>query len=225
MAGELVNRPTASVIAVFYRSIPKTIAVLLLWSAPTIIGASILLGCVVYLNARDPDAADYVALTFWLLGGLSLLLAGALLLIACLEGFVRAPHGPIIEVSHTGIRDRRISPDTIPWSGIESMWRVRGTRQLLLILDATAYNRLPQSGLGPWARRRRLKRDLIDRLHYGDNPYDAYTYGYGFGDISISMVDLAGSFETLLRAVERGWGVVGDDSWEGPVRIARPTPE
>ena len=170
MTHEMAAGPSASPIAVFYRSIPKTIAILLLWSAPTAFGASIVLICVVDLPRGDLAAADYVALAFLLFCGLLLFLAGGLPLIVCLERVVRAPYGPIIEVSHTGIRDRRISPGIIPWSGIEPMWRPPKSKWLLLILDATVYNSLPRSGIGAWARRRRLKRCVIDRLMNRDNP-------------------------------------------------------
>jgi len=225
MTNEMIDGPSAAPIAVFYRSIPKTIAILVLSSAPTAFGASIVLGCILYFTTGDPTAADYVVHAFWLLCGLLLFLVGALLLIVYLEKIVRALHGPIIEVSHSGIRDRRISPDIIPWSSIESMWRLPQTRGLLLILDATVYNSLPRSGIGAWARHRRLKRYLIDVLSNGENPYDCYSYGYGFGDVSISMVDLVGSFEALVRAVEQAWGVIGNDSWSIPSRIVGPAPQ
>ena len=221
----MADGPSASPIAVFYRSIPKTIAILLLCSAPTAFGAIIVLICVVNFTTGDLAAADYVALAFGLFCGLLLFLAGGLPLIVCIEKIVRAPYGPIIEVSHTGIRDRRISPDIILWSDIESMWRPPQSRLLLLIVYATVYNCLPGSVIDAWGRRRRLKRYLIDILTNGDNPYDPYTYGSGFGDVSISMVDLVGSFETLLRAVERIWGVVGNDSGLISSRMRGPAPE
>ena len=39
------------------------------------------------------------------------------------------------------------------------------------------------------------------------------------------MVDLVGSFKALLRAVERVWGVVGNDSWPISSGMARRAPE
>jgi hypothetical protein len=211
MRDEMVGGRSASdlPIAGFYRSIPKTATILLLWSALTALGASLVLGCIVNFAASD-TVDDYFPLAVWLLCGLVLALVSGPILFIYLVKVVRVPHGPIIEVSHAGLRDRRISPDIIPWSDIESMWLLPQTRRLLLILDPAVDNNLSRSAIGAWARRRRIKRYLVDQLSNGDNPYDVYTYGHGFGDVSISMLELAGSFEALVRAVEQAWGVIGD---------------
>ncbi len=195
-------------IAVFYRSIPKTIAILLLWLLLTALGAGVVLGCIVNFAASDRNAADHVELAFLLLMyGLPLVLSFGSILFICLAKIVRVPHGPIIEVSHAGIRDRRISPDIIPWAGIESMWRPiwgqRQAKQLLLILDAAVDNGLQRSRLSAWARRRRIKRYLIDRWSGHDDPYGPQ-YGKVYGDVTITMFELVGSVEDLVRAVEQG---------------------
>jgi hypothetical protein len=139
-------------------------------------------------------------------------------LLICLAKVVRVPHGPVIEVSQVGIRDRRISFDIIPWSGIESLWRLPQSKRLLLILDAAVDNNLPRSKIGEWVRHRRLKAYLIQKLTDQENPYDVWCYGHAFGDVSIAMIELVGSFETLVRAVEQARGVIGDTSWATPSR-------
>jgi hypothetical protein len=197
-------------IAVFYRSIPRTVAIVLLWSALTALGGSLVLGCIVMLAASHTSAADGQLAFGLLLCGLVLVLVSGPILLSYLTKVIRAPYGPIIEISRAGLRDRRISPDIIPWSGIEAMWRLPQSRRLLLILDPAVDNSLLRSAHAAWARRRMLKRYLVERLSGEDDPYAVYTYGYGFGDVSISMLGLAGSFDALVRAVEQVRGVIAD---------------
>src|SRR5262249_46327050 len=130
------------------------------------------------------------------------LLSGSVLFVYLMR-VVRVPYGPIIEVSRAGLRDRRISLDIIPWSSIESIWWLPPARQLQLILDSAVDNSLPRSAYAVWARRRMLRRFLYDALSGQDDPYTSYRYGYGFGDVSISMFGLSGSFQALVRAVEQ----------------------
>src|SRR5262245_52488564 len=151
-------------IAVFYRSIPKAVAVVLLWSVLTALGTSVVLGCIISFAATDSTAADYVPLAFWLLCGLVLVLLSGSVLFVYLMRVVRVPYSPIIEVSRAGLRDRRISPDIIPWSSIESIWWLPPARQLQLILDSAVDNSLPRSAYAVWARRRMLQRFLYDAL-------------------------------------------------------------
>jgi hypothetical protein len=197
-------------IAAFYRSIPKTAAILLLWSALTALGGSVVLGCIVIFAASDTTTADGQLAFGLLLCGLVLVLVSGPTLFSNLMKVIRAPYGPIIEVSRAGLRDRRISPDIIPWSSIESIWRFQQSRLLHLILDPAADNSLPRSAIAAWARRRMLKGQLFDELSGQADPYCAYCYGYAFGDVSISMSGLPGSFDALVRAVEQVRGVIAD---------------
>ena len=60
MKSEMAQRLSESdpPIAVFYRSIPKTIAILLFWAALSTLGLIIVLGCTVNFAASDATAAD-----------------------------------------------------------------------------------------------------------------------------------------------------------------------
>ncbi len=86
---------------------------------------------------------------------------------------------PILEVTTDGLRDRRLSPDIIPWSGIASVTVSDRRRRQVLQLQINV--------------------DVADRMMRTR----AHAGTMKGRDVAISMTGLNGSFDDLVRALKR----------------------
>ncbi len=84
---------------------------------------------------------------------------------------------PILEVTTDGLRDRRVSPDIIPWSGIASVTVSDRRRRLQLQINADVADRMMRTRAQASAMQGR--------------------------DVSISMIGLNGTFDDLVNALKR----------------------
>jgi hypothetical protein len=160
------------VIASFQRSIPKTLALTVLSALLTLSGALMALG--IFSNRSlglEAKLAAYVGT-----------LVFSLMTVAFLVELFRA--GPVVEVTTSGIRDRRQCPNLISWTEISDVSVLRGGRRPCLTLR-----------LRPEARTK-LKPTRTAR-------FAAKMNELGFPDMSISMRLLNGSLDDLVEAVER----------------------
>jgi len=86
---------------------------------------------------------------------------------------------PVLEVTTEGLRDRRLSPDIIPWAGIASVTVSDRRRRQVLQLSINV--------------------DVADRMMRTR----AQTSTMRARDVAISMVGLNGTFDDLITALRR----------------------
>ncbi len=164
------------VIAVFRRSITK----LLGWLAGCVVMAgACALAAFHAIPGIAPGGAERI-------GALGFLFFGLVATVIFMQSF---RIGPVVEVRTSGIRDRRRSPDLIPWAAIAkaSIKKVRSRRVLALQFR-------PGTKLRP------------SRLGRATGKLNAAA-----GDWSISMAGLDGSFDGLINAIKKANAVTARD--------------
>jgi len=111
----------------------------------------------------------------------SIAYVGMLLFGLCILGGVlwMARFKPVIEVTTDGLRDRRLAPEIIPWTGIArvTVTDTRRRKQLQLTIDLAVADRMKRTR----AQANRMKGR----------------------DVTISMNGLSGSFDDLANALRR----------------------
>jgi len=127
------------------------------WRTLPLIGASVLmtaLGAAIVLDVLPDSQAGIV---HRVVGGLGVLLFG-LGTIAWLWRQLGSG-GAVLTISPEGIRDRRIAPETIPWSAIRRIftWEYSGQRILVLDVDPAVERTLHLSRIARWTRRANRK--------------------------------------------------------------------
>jgi len=160
------------VIASFKRSIPKLLGMLTLSVLFTLAGALMALG--VIGDTRPGSLNEF----FGYAGALFFGLCALGILLQLLRG------GPIVEVTTSGIRYYRLSPDIIPWTAISDMSVEAVGHQRFLMLKVRPDAR-PQLSLSRYSR--------VVEIGNG---------ALGFHGLPISMTGLSGSLDDLIRVVE-----------------------
>jgi hypothetical protein len=62
--------------------------------------------------------------------------------------------GPVVTITHEGIRDRRVAAEVIPWSAVKgiNIWEHRGQRIMVLAVDLTVEAGLNLTRTARWTR-------------------------------------------------------------------------
>jgi hypothetical protein len=62
--------------------------------------------------------------------------------------------GPVVTITHEGIRDRRVAAEIIPWSAVSDIgvWEYRGQRVMVLAVDPTVEAGLNLTRIARWTR-------------------------------------------------------------------------
>lgn len=117
-----------------------------------LVGISVLMTALSAAVAFDVFPDQHVDIVYRAVGVIGMLLFG-LGTIAWLWRQLGS-RGPVLTISPEGIRDRRIAPETIPWSAIRDVftWEYSGQRILVLDVDPALERTMHLSRMVRWTR-------------------------------------------------------------------------